>query len=46
MLLLFSTLLLIFALLTRLAGYIDGQGYDHDVILYDSSHKSLIDHLL
>ena len=34
------------ALLTALAGKLDSKAYDDDVVLYDSSHLSLTDHLL
>jgi len=34
------------AVLTIVAAVIDSRAYDHDVVFYDSSHKSLLDHLL
>ena len=40
------TAITITALLTYAAGKLDSRAYDQDVIMYDSSHLSLTDHLL
>lgn len=46
MLLLIAALLTTVTVLTIVAAYIDSRAYDHDIVIYDSSHKSLLDHLL
>jgi hypothetical protein len=40
------TAITIIALLTYIAGKLDSRAYDDDIVIYDSSHRSLLDHLL
>jgi hypothetical protein len=40
------TAITITALLTYAAGKLDSRAYDNDVIVYDSSHRSITDNML
>ena len=46
MILLLIALLTTMAVLTIIAAYTDSRAYDNDIVIYDSSHMSLLDHLL
>ena len=44
--LILSISITIIALLTYIAGKLDSRVYDDAIVIYDSSHRSLLDHLL